>query len=126
MLSEESLVDLNLSFKGITKAQAITLVKMAKIMEWCGRVGTSRNVTFFADGDGNFRPKVSYEASKDISYTEKLAMDLEIWEAQDDHKDFKLDFDSVAWQVDNDTKCGLKPDSELKWDSMKKNHDILF
>ena len=126
MLSEESLVDLNLSFKGITKAQAITLVKMAKIMEWCGRVGTSRNVTFFADGDGNFRPKVSYEASKDISYTEKLAMDLEIWEAQDEHKDFKLDFDSVAWQVDHDTKCELKPDAELKWDSMKKNHDILF
>lgn len=118
-------MDLTINFKDVSKAQAITLVKMAKIMEWCGHVGTSRNVTFFADGDGDFRPTVTYEATEDISYTEKLSTDLEIMEAQENHNDFKLDYDDVAWQIE-DEKCPLKKESEKRYNELIKKHKILF
>ena len=55
-------MDLTINFNNITEAQAITLVKAAKIMEWCGKVGTSRNVTFFADGDKAETSKINIPA----------------------------------------------------------------
>jgi len=32
-------------------------------MEWLGNIGSSRNVTLFADGDGDFRPKFTWDTS---------------------------------------------------------------
>ena len=122
-------MDLTINFKDVSKAQAITLVKMAKIMEWCGQVGTSRNVTFFADGDGDFRPKVTYEATEDISYDNKLAIDIDIMTAQEKSSDFKLDYDSVAWQIDSPgchDAMPLTDEGEKKYDELIKKHKILF
>lgn len=34
---------------------------MLKYMQHLGTVGSSRNVTLFADGDGDFRPKFEWE-----------------------------------------------------------------
>ena len=31
-------------------------LQMLDCMRWCGKVGASRVVAFYADGDGNFRP----------------------------------------------------------------------
>jgi len=33
---------------------------MLKAMEYCGRIGASRNVALYADGDGDFRPKFNW------------------------------------------------------------------
>ena len=119
-------MDLTINFKNITEAQAITLVKAAKIMEWCGKVGTSRNATFFADGDGNFRPEVSYNSSDPLRFTEKkLALDIEIMNAMKNHTDFKLDFDDTAWQLESDTALNLKPESEREYDELSKIYGIL-
>ena len=119
-------MDLTINFKNITEAQAITLVKAAKIMEWCGKVGTSRNVTFFADGDGNLRPEVSYNSSDPLRFTEKkLALDIEIMNAMKNHTDFKLDFDDTAWQLESDSALNLKPESEREYDELSKIYGIL-
>jgi hypothetical protein len=34
---------------------------MLKYMQYLGSVGSSRNVTFMSDGDGDFRPKFSLD-----------------------------------------------------------------
>ena len=34
---------------------------MLKKMQWLGSVGSSRDVTFMSDGDGDFRPKFSWD-----------------------------------------------------------------
>lgn len=116
---------LTLTFDEISEAQAITLVKMAKIMEYCGNIGTSRNVTFFADGDGDFRPKVSYESDGELGFEKKpLEIDLNIWETMDKHSDFRLDYDSVAWQI-GDTDCNLTKDGQEKYNILSLKHKIL-
>ena len=38
---------------------------MLSYMQWLGGVGSSRQVAFFSDGDGNFRPK--FEWTKELS-----------------------------------------------------------
>ena len=82
-------------------SQAIALIKMFKYMEYLGSIGSSRNCTFFADGDGAFRPKVSF------SYPEKLPevpeidgvieKDGEI--SRKSEGDFAIDSDSIAWEI---------------------------
>lgn len=36
---------------------------MLKYMQQLGDAGSSRNITFYADGDGDFRPKFEWNAS---------------------------------------------------------------
>ncbi len=36
---------------------------MLKRMEYLGNIGSSRDVTLFSDGDGNFRPKFVFDPS---------------------------------------------------------------
>ena len=52
---------------------------MLKKMQWLGSVGSSRNVIFVSDGDGDFRPKFSWselpcEPAEGLG-TEKLYFD---------------------------------------------------
>ena len=46
-------------------------MSMLKYMEQLGNIGSSRKVTFYADGDGDFRPKfkseVEYETVEPVS-----------------------------------------------------------
>lgn len=39
------------------KRWAIQFLAMLKLMEYFGQVGSSRTVSFYSDGDGDFRPK---------------------------------------------------------------------
>jgi hypothetical protein len=118
---------LTLNFKGLTEAQAITLVKMAKIMEYCGQIGASRTVSFFADGDGDFCPKVDYTTSDPLRFTEKkLVLDLEIMQAMENGSNFKLDYDDTAWQLDHDTNCNMKKEAEQIYDELAATHKILM
>lgn len=38
------------------KRWAKKFIQMLDCMKWCGDVGASRTVAFYADGDGDFRP----------------------------------------------------------------------
>ena len=35
-------------------------ISALKYMEYCGNIGKSREVSIFADGDGNFQPKFKF------------------------------------------------------------------
>jgi len=89
---------------------AIALIKMFKYMQHLGDMGSSRMCSIFADGDGAFRPKVSFE------YPEKLPEVSEIngrvnYDSQTkkydrycttSEGDFIIDPDSIAWSVFHD------------------------
>lgn len=36
---------------------------MLKMMQYLGNIGSSRNLTFYSDGDGDFRPKFTWDES---------------------------------------------------------------
>lgn len=39
-----------------------TFCSMLKYMEHCGDIGHSSNITFYSDGDGDFRPKFNIDS----------------------------------------------------------------
>lgn len=77
----------------ICQADAIAFIKMFEYMQYLGQIGSSRNCTFFADGDGSFHPKVSF------SYPEKLPDVPEIDGVDSKTRDFIIDSDSIAWEI---------------------------
>ena len=58
-------ITLNLKIENITQEQAVMIVEMLKEAERYGAIGHSAYVGMYADGDGNFHPKVNH----DLNYT---------------------------------------------------------
>lgn len=84
-----------ITIDNISPADAIALMKMFKHMEYLGNIGSSRNCTFFADGDGSFHPKVSFVYPIDLP---------DVPEVDGGYKDgsFKIDSDAIAWRIYHD------------------------
>jgi len=98
---------------GVDQAQAIALKKMFKYMEYLGNIGSSRMCSFYADGDGNFRPKVKIDYPEELPEVKEISgiITLEdIERAKEDNKrviqtyegDFAIDFDSIGWKIYHD------------------------
>lgn len=86
---------LYITLENVGPADALALMKMFKYMEYLGNAGSSRNCTFFADGDGAFHPKA------------KFVYPIELPEVPDVDgvlKDgsFKIDSDAIAWRIYHD------------------------
>jgi len=77
----------------LTKAQEIALEDM--LAEWVnlGCVGSSRWTAFFADGDGNFRPKITVDGRKP-QFTDLIDR-KELWQGDE----YRMDFDCIAWKL---------------------------
>lgn len=45
---------------------ADTFCSMLKYMEHLGKIGSSRNVTLYSDGDGDFRPEFEFDIEHKI------------------------------------------------------------
>lgn len=75
---------------------AIALKKMFEYMQYLGNVGSSRMCSFFADGDGSFRPKVSFDYPIDLPEVK------EITGINERTGEFKIDSDSIAWKIYHD------------------------
>jgi len=107
---------MTVKFENITEAQAITLETMFAV--WCrlGRVGSSRWTAFFADGDGNFRPKITIDGKEaeesplvDVNNCiepikrcvthngDNQLLEVPIWRTE--YEVYFFDFDSVAWKI---------------------------
>ena len=50
-----------ITLDNVSQSDAIALIKMFKYAQYLGNIGSSRMCGFFADGDGSFHPKFSYE-----------------------------------------------------------------
>ena len=40
---------------------------MLKQMEYLGNIGSSKNVVFYSDGDGDFRPKFEWDVDSEVA-----------------------------------------------------------
>jgi len=85
----------------VTPAQAIALEAMFDEWNKLGVWGASRQVSFFADGDGNFRPdaKVTYDADPYTEFPKHSPEDLrrKARISPDEAEPIAFDFDPVAW-----------------------------
>jgi hypothetical protein len=107
----------------IGAADAIALKKMFEYMQYLGNIGSSRMCSFFADGDGSFHPKVSFEypielpeVPEVIGYVEFDRKTKEFSRKLHTHQgDFIIDSDEVAWKIyhDDEPESEEKPDEEL-------------
>lgn len=55
---------LNIKITNLTKNQSAAFEDMLFTMNSLGNIGSSRWVSFYADGDGNFHPKITINGSK--------------------------------------------------------------
>lgn len=111
---------------------AIALKKMFQYMEYLGQIGSSRVCSFYADGDGSFRPKVKFDYPIDLPEVEEIDGVIESRSDERGNRgDFFIDSDSIAWKIyhepdesnhaftfDDDEGDGLtdenRPDDEKK------------
>lgn len=83
---------------GVTEAQEIALNDLFAIWQQGGGLGCSRWTCFFADGDGNFRPKITVngEAAKH----QKICDPAMFWTNKEPWRgEYRMDFDAIAWKL---------------------------
>jgi hypothetical protein len=102
-----------ITIDNIGPADAIALMKMFKYMEHLGNVGSSRMCSFYADGDGSFRPKVSFVYPielPEVPDIDGILCSEDIKEAEDHNRrivetrpgDFAIDSDAIGWRIYHD------------------------
>lgn len=101
-----------ITLDNVSQADAIALIKMFKYMQYLGNVGSSRICSFFADGDGSFHPKISFEYPEALPEVPEINGIIEYnKETQNFNRsyhsyegDFMIDSDEIAWEIyhDND------------------------
>lgn len=86
----------------ITEPQAIALETLLRIWVVLGSQGASRWTAFYADGDGNFHPKITVNGKAPEATT--LIDIKKCWQQTSEGEMFLIDFDSIAWVMrgDND------------------------
>lgn len=87
----------------LTEPQKIALEDMLATWEYLGGMGASRWTGFFADGDGNFRPKILIDGSKPMMTD--LIPELSKW-PKGFNGEYRIDFDSIAWQLRAEKNLG--------------------
>jgi hypothetical protein len=87
----ENNVKINIEIDNLTKAQAIAIEDMMAVWVNLGSNGSSRWTSFMADGDGNFRPKITIDG-KNPKRT-NLVPEEYFWVKDE----YRVDFDAIAW-----------------------------
>lgn len=110
---------LKIEIENLTESQAIALEDMLATWQWLGSSGASRWTAFYADGDGNFQPKITIDGRKpektsviNIGFPStfkdvKFNKNLDFWrtikiknnkngEWRDEYEVYMIDFDVVA------------------------------
>lgn len=113
---EESGNILTIEIAGVTDAQAISIEAFMAQWDSLGGIGASRWTCFFADGDGNFRPKIKINGLQPQHQT--LIDPKSLWvNMQSQDKDgeyrgsgeaFMIDFDSIAWALTTEKEKMIK------------------
>lgn len=105
---------LHITLENVSQSDAIALIKMFEYMEVLGKVGASRMCSFFADGDGSFRPKVSFKYPEELpelpDITGQVEYDRETKKFSRSYYtsdgDFIIDSDEIAWKIYHDDDEG--------------------
>lgn len=90
---------ITIEIDNLTEAQVIALEDMLYTWQAMGNAGCSRWTAFYADGDGNFRPKIKIDG-RDPKPTDFVKKEQK-WRKDDDkiEADYTIDFDWIAWKL---------------------------
>jgi hypothetical protein len=93
-----------ITIDNIAPADAIALKKMFEYMQYLGNIGSSRICAFYADGDGSFHPKVSFDYPIELPEVPEITG---VVESRGDPNNFSrgsfsIDSDDIAWHVYHD------------------------
>ena len=83
----------SIKISNLTISQSIALEDMLSNWQTLGSVGASRWTSFFADGDGNFRPRILYNGHPPTKTD--LLKEEDTWRGSE----YRIDFDSIAWKL---------------------------
>jgi hypothetical protein len=90
----------------VTEAQALAVQAMLECWNSLGSMGSSRYVAFYVDGDGNFKPKATWEYSEPITeLTDEMRKASHIFakvyreDSPGSQNDHAFDFDPIAWKL---------------------------
>lgn len=81
----------------LTDAQALAVEDLMATWASLGRAGSSRWTAFYADGDGNFRPRITVNGNTAQACT--LTDPKARWKRIDGNDMYMLDFDRIAWAL---------------------------
>ena len=88
---------MKIEIENITEAQAMAIEDMLSTWVSLGAMGSSRWTSFYADGDGNFRPRITVDGRKAglASSVISLEMRQEMWATGE----YRMDFDIIAGKL---------------------------
>ena len=84
---------MKIEIDNLTKPQEEAIKTMLRLWEYLGNVGYSRKVSFYADGDGNFNPKIFVDGKKPEFYKFKDGRAY----PKENKQGYIIDFDDIAW-----------------------------
>lgn len=79
----------------VTEPQALALQAMFERWNRLAGIGSSRMVAFYVDGDGNFKPNVTWKYSQPIRELTDHMREVALGDSDPDAP--KYDFDPIAW-----------------------------
>lgn len=92
----------------VTIPQALALQSMFEYWNQLAGLGASREVAFYADGDGNFHPEAEYlfseavpELTDDLAKLAKVSYDDSGRDSYN-RPQALFDFDAIAWRIGTD------------------------
>src|SRR5579863_7579919 len=96
---------LTVVIENVTEAQEIALNDLFATWQMLGNLGSSRWTAFFADGDGDFRPRITVNGEK-AKFTDLINRETPWTEdstvagafAQREGA-YKIDFDWIGWKL---------------------------
>jgi hypothetical protein len=94
-----------ITIDNIGPADAIALKKMFEYMQYLGNIGSSRRCSFYADGDGSFHPKVSFDYPIELPEVPEvtgIAVATSTGGPIGIRSEFSIDSDDIAWYVYHD------------------------
>jgi hypothetical protein len=96
-------VSITVRFDNLTPAQAEAIESLFSVWVALGGVGSSRWTAFFADGDGNFHPRVSVNG-KPAEHSRHVT-ESECWRGSE----YRMDYDRIAWRLRRAADVGGAP-----------------
>lgn len=85
--------------ENVTEAQAIAIEDMLATWVNLGGMGSSRWTSFYADGDGDFHPRITVNG-KPAAFTALLTRD-DRWSHREPlgTSGYRIDYDRIAWKL---------------------------
>jgi hypothetical protein len=93
-MASDTRVSMSITIDNLTEAQRLAIVDMLAMWQVLESVGSSRDVTFYVDGDGNFHPDIRVDG-----VPPKACGSAEEVQARWRGDQYRIDYDEIAWKL---------------------------